>query len=212
MVSKNVVMEMISTAMFLVFLFSVCFLLLNPSSKRLWDDVYTMGAWTGLPGGAVFDLLVLLVLSFFAGKVVSKIGLPPLAGMLIMGFILRLIGATDGINSILNSKVRDVALAIIMTRAGLGLDVQKLWAKRSLTMTLSTVPMICEAITVALVACEPRAGTPPLRDSPPFCHQATLLTTHGVPAQGAWGPLASRGASSSASSSPTSRRPSLCLS
>lgn len=50
--------------------------------------------------------MLLLVLCQLAGEVVKRLGMPPLAGMLATGFVLRNAGAVDGISSLVNSKVR----------------------------------------------------------------------------------------------------------
>ncbi|KAL1519899.1 hypothetical protein AB1Y20_023388 [Prymnesium parvum] len=134
----------------LLLVLGMCFLLLNPSAAKLWEDTASVGAHAGIFGGAVFDLLVLCVLCSLAGKAVASLGLPPLAGMLLMGFFLRQATATRGITALLNSKVRDVALGVIMARAGLGLDLRRLWTERGITTALSTVPMVVEASAVAL--------------------------------------------------------------
>jgi len=76
----------------------------------------------GLPGGVMFDVLEVLVVGFLAGEVVRAMGLPPLFGMLIAGYVLKnfIPGALGGISSTLNSTLRNVALATIMLRAGMG--------------------------------------------------------------------------------------------
>ena len=39
-----------------------------------------------------------------------------------------------------------------MSRAGLGLDLQRLWTERGITTALSTLPMFVESLTIALLS------------------------------------------------------------
>merc|ERR1719359_409485 len=50
----------------------------------------------------------------------------------------------------MNSILRNVALAIIMLRAGMGLDLQKLKESSMSTMILAVVPCLGEATTIAV--------------------------------------------------------------
>ena len=68
---------------------AACFFLLNPSATRLWAEQLSVGMHAGIFGGPVFDLIMLCVLCNLSGKAIAKLGLPPLAGMLLMGFVLR---------------------------------------------------------------------------------------------------------------------------
>jgi NhaP-type Na+/H+ or K+/H+ antiporter len=108
----------------------------------------------GLPGGLVFDILAVLVLGFLGGHGINKTtGLPPLLGMLIAGYVLKnLLGQLDGIPAKTNSTLRNMALAIIMLRAGMGLNLKKLRENSVTTILLSFVPCVCEAATIAFVA------------------------------------------------------------
>ena len=146
------VMQLLVNMALLFLGLGMVFLLLNPSSARLWADQMSVGMHAGFFGGPVFDLIILCVLANLGGQIVARMGLPPLAGMLLMGFVLRQAQCTQGITSLLNSKVRDVALAVIMARAGLGLDLGRLWTERGITTALSTIPMLVEASTIALTS------------------------------------------------------------
>merc|ERR1719369_668080 len=87
-----------------------------PGSTKI---VYT------IEGGTVFALLALLLVSWVGGWLVSFIKMPPLLGMLIVGILLNNVPGIDvakGLDSNWSSTLRSIALAVILIRAGLGLD------------------------------------------------------------------------------------------
>jgi len=140
----------ISTSMILiVLLFSVVYCMLKPKCKAGEECVHP-----GLPGGTVFDLLEILVCGILGGKLVANVGLPPLFGQLLMGFLLKNVipDQLNGLSAGLNSMLRSVALAIIMLRAGLGLDFAMLRKSSVSTMFLATGPCIGEATTIAVLS------------------------------------------------------------
>jgi hypothetical protein len=116
-----------------------------------------------LPRGAGFSLLVLYLASTACGTLVKRISrrLPPLLGMLLAGLVLRNLPGEPlrSDHALLghafawwSNKLRACALATIMLRAGLGLDLAKL-LKMGLTMArLAFCPCLAEALTVALLA------------------------------------------------------------
>merc|ERR1719408_457220 len=130
-------------------LFSVVYCMLKPKCKEGEECVHP-----GLPGGTVFDLLEVLMCGILGGKLVANIGLPPLFGQLLMGFLLKNVipDQLNGLSAGLNSMLRSIALAIIMLRAGLGLDFAMLRKSSVSTMVLATGPCIGEATTIAVLA------------------------------------------------------------
>merc|ERR1719408_1048847 len=130
-------------------LFSVVYCMLKPKCKAGEECVHP-----GLPGGTVFDLLEILIAGILGGKLVANFGLPPLFGQLLMGFLLKNVipDQLNGLSAGLNSMLRSVALAIIMLRAGLGLDFAMLRKSSVSTMFLATGPCIGEATTIAVLA------------------------------------------------------------
>uniref|UniRef100_A0AAQ5YQ95 Cation/H+ exchanger transmembrane domain-containing protein n=1 Tax=Amphiprion ocellaris TaxID=80972 RepID=A0AAQ5YQ95_AMPOC len=114
-----------------------------------------------LPGGNLFGITILFICALIGGKLVSLIRLPklppfpPLLGMLLMGFLLRNIPVvTDGvyINYKWSASLRNIALAVILARAGLGLDPTALRKLKSVCIRVATGPCLIEACTVALVS------------------------------------------------------------
>jgi len=99
-------------------------------------------------------LLEVLIAGILRGKFVANIGLPPLFGQFMMGFLLKNVipDQLNGLSAGLNSMLRSVALAIIMLRAGLGLDFAMLRKSSFSTMVLATGPCIGEATTIAVLS------------------------------------------------------------
>jgi NhaP-type Na+/H+ or K+/H+ antiporter len=129
-------------------LFSVIYAMLKPKCPPGETCIHP-----GLPGGLAFDFLEVLILGIIGGKCTELIRLPSLLGQLIVGFLLRNIipDQLEGMSAGTNSMLRSIALAIIMLRAGLGLDFEMLRKSSVSTMILSTGPCIGEATTIALI-------------------------------------------------------------
>jgi len=137
----------------LALVLSVAYCMLKPkcSPQEILDNDCVH---PGLPGGTVFDLLEVLICGFVGGKIMDRIGLPALFGQLLAGFLLKNVipDQLDGLSAGLNSMLRSVALAIIMLRAGLGLDLAILRKSSVGAMILATCPCIGEAVTIAILS------------------------------------------------------------
>eukprot|EP00316_Scyphosphaera_apsteinii_P000189 CAMPEP_0119307042 /NCGR_PEP_ID=MMETSP1333-20130426/7646_1 /TAXON_ID=418940 /ORGANISM="Scyphosphaera apsteinii, Strain RCC1455" /LENGTH=1079 /DNA_ID=CAMNT_0007310509 /DNA_START=20 /DNA_END=3259 /DNA_ORIENTATION=- len=118
---------------------------------------------TILPEGAGFALLLLYISSRTAGFVVKLLSprLPPLLGMLLAGLLLRNIHAAPLSHEVpllghsfewWSLTLRMMALALIMLRAGLGLDLDKLRAMGAITAKLACFPCLAEAASVCLLS------------------------------------------------------------
>lgn len=98
--------------------------------------------------------ILILLLGFFAGQLVRRLGAPALIGMILAGMALGpqafdllgedVLGAADAL--------RTVAVMVILMKAGLGLDREKLRQQGSVTVRLGFLPAAFEALTVALLA------------------------------------------------------------
>lgn len=106
-------------------------------------------------GGAVFTTLLLLVTAIIGGKLVSLVTLPPLLGMLLVGMllanvpVLKTVGRLDPSWS---SVIRSTALAVILIRAGLGLDPDKLKKLSLMVFRLAFLPCLTESCVVAVAS------------------------------------------------------------
>ncbi|XP_036446914.1 sodium/hydrogen exchanger 9B2 [Colossoma macropomum] len=114
-----------------------------------------------LPGRNLFGLVILFLSAVCGGKLMGMIRLPslppfpPLLGMLLMGLILRNVPyVTDAvyIDQKWSSSLRSVALAIILTRAGLGLNPAALRRLKAVCVRVAVGPCTTEACTVAVVS------------------------------------------------------------
>ncbi|KAK3547219.1 hypothetical protein QTP86_017715, partial [Hemibagrus guttatus] len=108
--------SVITKGLLAVLLFGVCWAVLVTEFK---------------PGQNIFGLVILFLSAVCGGKLVGAIILPnlppipPLLGMLLMGLVLRNVPYVNDavfIDQKWSSSLRSIALAIILTRAGLGLD------------------------------------------------------------------------------------------
>lgn len=127
----------------------------------VWGIVWSITGAECLPGGNLFGVLFLLLCAVIGGKLVGLIKLPtlpplpPLLGMLLAGFLIRNIPVVSDqvqIKHKWSSSLRNIALAIILTRAGLGLDPKALKKLKAVCLRLSLGPCVIEACTSAVLA------------------------------------------------------------
>lgn len=98
--------------------------------------------------------ILILLGGFFAGQLAKRFGAPPLLGMIVAGVALgpqgfnllgaEVLGAADAL--------RKVAVMVILMKAGLGLDRDKLKEQGTVALRLGFLPAACEAVVVALLA------------------------------------------------------------
>ncbi|KAG7314219.1 hypothetical protein KOW79_022715 [Hemibagrus wyckioides] len=114
-----------------------------------------------LPGGNLFGIVTLFICSLIGGKLVGLVHLPrlpplpPLLGMLLAGVLLRNIPVVTEavyINYRWSASLRNIALAVILTRAGLGLDASALKKLKAVCVRVAMGPCLVEASTVALLS------------------------------------------------------------
>ncbi|MBE9064742.1 cation:proton antiporter [cf. Phormidesmis sp. LEGE 11477] len=96
----------------------------------------------------------ILLGGFFAGRLAERLRSPALLGMVIAGMALgpsfgdaisvEVLQSADGL--------RSVAVMVILMKAGLGLDPEKLAQQGTVALRLGVLPAACEAIAVALSA------------------------------------------------------------
>ena len=98
--------------------------------------------------------LWILLMGFFVGQMARRLGAPPLIGMIGVGIVLgpqvgnvlspAVLGAAD--------SLRTVAVMIILMKAGLGLDRDKLAQQGTVALRLGVLPAAAEAGAIALAA------------------------------------------------------------
>ncbi|KAG8183783.1 hypothetical protein JTE90_001679 [Oedothorax gibbosus] len=109
-----------------------------------------------LPGSELFALLLLALSAYISGVVANYVHLPPLIGMLIAGFLFRNLHVSahlyENISIRWATTLRSTAFVIILLKAGLGLDADKL-KKLSLTVfQLALTPCIVETAAAAVAS------------------------------------------------------------
>ena len=102
----------------------------------------------------LFSISLIIILGMFMGWICQKIKLPSLLGMLITGVILGPYALNILDASILNisAELRKIALIIILTRAGLGLDVSGLKKIGRPALLMCFVPATFELAGMLLLA------------------------------------------------------------
>ncbi len=93
-------------------------------------------------------------MGFFVGQIARRLRVPALVGMVLVGIVLgpqvgnvispEVLGAADAL--------RTIAVMVILMKAGLGLDREKLVQQGTVALRLGFLPATCEAIAVAWAA------------------------------------------------------------
>lgn len=99
-----------------------------------------------------FALIFILGIAF--GKIFEKIGLPKFIGMILIGAVV----GSNGLNLVhssvlqISSNLRQIALIIVLTRAGLSLNISDLKEVGRPAILMSFVPAIFEIIGVCILS------------------------------------------------------------
>ncbi|OWF37825.1 sodium/hydrogen exchanger 9B2-like [Mizuhopecten yessoensis] len=121
-----------------------------------WAVLVSLTHSEALPGGNFFSLFVLFYASVVGGYLVSFFRLPPLLGMLMVGAMLRNIPVVkivgESISMPWSSALRQIALTVILIRAGLGLDPQALRKLSFTVLRLAFIPCLAECCAEAVAA------------------------------------------------------------
>ncbi|NWV61317.1 SL9B2 protein, partial [Malurus elegans] len=126
-----------------------------------WAVVWSITGAESLPGGNLFGIMLIYFFAVIGGKIFGfiKIGtlppLPALLGMLLAGFLIRntwFISDLVQINLRWSAALRNIALSIILTRAGLGLDAKALKKLKGVCLRLAFGPCLSETCTAAVLA------------------------------------------------------------
>ncbi|MBD2111814.1 MULTISPECIES: cation:proton antiporter [Cyanophyceae] len=100
------------------------------------------------------SVIWILLMGFFVGQMARRLKLPALVGMVLVGILLGpqmgnvispgVLAAAD--------ELRTIAVMVILMKAGLGLDRDKLAQQGSVALRLGFLPAACEAIAIAIAA------------------------------------------------------------
>ncbi|KAI1299850.1 Sodium/hydrogen exchanger 9B1 [Halotydeus destructor] len=100
--------------------------------------------------GKIFTLFVLYILANVLGEAFELVKLPPLLGMLLSGFLITNVLKLE-LDTKTSSSLRSMALAIILLRAGLGLDPLALKKLSGLCLRLAFIPCLVETVVYGLI-------------------------------------------------------------
>ncbi len=102
----------------------------------------------------LLSLSLILLLGIILGKIFKIIKLPPLIGMIIAGIILgpSVLGVLDEKLLLISSDLRQIALIIILIRAGLNLDFNQLKKSGKTAFLICFIPAVIEILATTLIA------------------------------------------------------------
>lgn len=97
---------------------------------------------------------LILIFGISSGAACRKLGAPSLVGMLAVGIVLgpHCLGLLDPVILGISAELRRIALIVILTRAGLGLDLSVLRKVGRPALLLCFLPAACEATATAALA------------------------------------------------------------
>ena len=102
---------------------------------------------------SIISLIFIGIISFYSGKVVEKIKLPALIGMMIVGMFIG-----PSFFNVVPSKVieispfiKDIALVIVLFIGGLGISLKQMKQIGRPAILLSVIPATLEGITIAIL-------------------------------------------------------------
>lgn len=98
----------------------------------------------------LLSLSLIILLSLLSSYILSKLKLPSLIGMILVGIILS--KYIDPKIYSISSELKNIALVIILTRAGLTLKISDLKKVGRAAITLSFVPALFEILGVILLS------------------------------------------------------------
>lgn len=108
-----------------------------------------------LQRGVMLESIIwILLMGFFVGQIARRLKAPALVGLVLVGIVLgpqvgnvispEVLGAAN--------SLRTIAVMVILMKAGLGLDRQKLSQQGTVALRLGFLPAACEAIAIAVAA------------------------------------------------------------
>lgn len=98
------------------------------------------------------SLGLIFLIGLLLGSVFKRLGLPSFLGLLLTGMILGSLNLLDSNILLVSADLRKIALIIILTRAGLSLDIQDLKKVGLTAILLSFIPALFEIIAFTIFA------------------------------------------------------------
>lgn len=102
----------------------------------------------------ILSILLIVILGMLASRLVEKLGLPGLLGMIGVGIAVGPYGLGLLDSSILQNAtdIRLIALVIILLRAGLGLEKDLLKTVGPVALRMSAIPCLLEGLTITAIS------------------------------------------------------------
>lgn len=102
----------------------------------------------------LLSIALIILITLMLAKIFNLLKLPPILGMLLTGMMIGPFALNLIDSNILNisADLREIALIVILIRAGLSLDIEDLKKVGRPAILLSFIPATIEIITVTLVA------------------------------------------------------------
>ena len=102
----------------------------------------------------ILSIGLILILGFLIGWLLSKIKIPGLVGMIIIGLVIGpyCLSLIDDKILAISSELRQIALVIILTRSGLNLDIESLKKIGRPAILMSFIPATLEIIGVTIIS------------------------------------------------------------
>ena len=101
-------------------------------------------------GYMLVNIAIILLLGMIFGKIFQKIGIAPILGMLIVGIVIspNQLGLVDQSIYQVSPTLRQIALVVILSRAGLSLDFDRLKTVGKSAILLSFIPASIEMLAL----------------------------------------------------------------
>lgn len=100
------------------------------------------------------NIAIIMLTGLMGGKIFSKIKIAPLLGMLLAGILIspNLLGLVRGDISNLSKDLRQIALVVILTRAGLSLSFERLREVGISAVLMTFLPASFEIVAITFLA------------------------------------------------------------
>ncbi|MGB3652692.1 MAG: cation:proton antiporter [Rivularia sp. (in: cyanobacteria)] len=100
------------------------------------------------------SFILILLVGFFCGEIARRLKAPALVGMVLAGIMLgsQVTDLIDASVLAASGALRTIAVMVILMKAGLGLDREKLAQQGTVALRLGFLPAACEALVIALAA------------------------------------------------------------
>jgi len=100
------------------------------------------------------SMIGILLMGFFVGQIARRMRMPALVGMVLVGIVLGPSLGNGIAPEVLDAadSLRTIAVMVILMKAGLGLDREKLAQQGTVALRLGVLPAAGEAVAIALAA------------------------------------------------------------